>query len=126
MKISVKSIGNQAEKEFATRMHNAGWWVHLLANNRNGQPLDVVMYKGNITWFIDIKNVANGDVFELSRIEPNQHSAFEMLMSYGSSNCAIVILFNDNVFYMLEYKMVKTLMMADIKTVTRDSLKKIV
>jgi hypothetical protein len=122
----IKEIGNRREKEFANRMFNAGWWVHILANNTNGQPFDIVMTKNNITWFLDVKNVATGDVFTLDRIEENQINAFDMLVRRGTTNCGLAIVFDDNVFYLLEYKMMKDLLENRLSTVTKSSLKKII
>jgi hypothetical protein len=90
-----KTLGNAVEKEFAQKMHKAGWWVHLLADKVHGQPFDCIMSNHNITWFLDVKNVANGDKFDLSRIEDNQMNSMIMLWNTGARTIGFVIKFVD-------------------------------
>jgi len=96
-----KIIGNHAEKEFAQKMHKAGWWVHLLADKIHGQPFDCVMSNHGVTWFLDIKNVAHGDTFNLSRIEDNQFNAMMMLWNTGARTIGFAIKFDDG-WYILK------------------------
>jgi Holliday junction resolvase-like predicted endonuclease len=103
MKKTNKQIGNETEKLFAQYMYQQGWWVHILAYNQNGQPFDVVMSKDNITWFLDVKNVESGELFDLERIEPNQHTAFQMLLSKGNGRCGLAVRFSDGNFYLITY-----------------------
>jgi hypothetical protein len=103
MKKSNKQIGNETEKLFAQYMYQQGWWVHILAYNQNGQPFDVVMSKDNVTWFLDVKNVESGELFDLDRIEPNQHTAFQMLISKGTYKCGLAVRFSDGGFYLITY-----------------------
>jgi hypothetical protein len=92
---SNKALGNTVEKEFAQKMHKAGWWVHMLADKIHGQPLDCIMTNMGVTWFLDIKNVANGDKFDLSRIEDNQINSMIMLWNTGIRTVGFAIKFND-------------------------------
>jgi hypothetical protein len=100
---NVKKIGNQVEKEFATLMYAKGWWVHLLNDKVNGQPLDAIMAKDEVVWFLDIKNVSDKDYFLHSRIEPNQHTTMKMLLNRGMKNVGFAIKFDDG-WFLLYYK----------------------
>lgn len=101
-KVSIKSLGNKVEKEFATQMYNRGWWVHLLNDKVNGQPFDVIMAKDESVWFLDVKNVQDKDYFLHSRIEDNQINSMKMLINRGMINVGFVIKFNDG-WYLLKY-----------------------
>lgn len=90
-----KKLGNTVEKEFAQKMHKAGWWVHLLADKIHGQPLDCIMTNHGVTWFIDIKNVKSGETFDLSRIENNQMNSMIMLWNTGIRTVGFAIKFDD-------------------------------
>lgn len=109
MKKSNKKIGNDTEKEFAQFMYQRGWWVHILAYNQNGQPFDVIMSKDDTTWFLDVKNVESGEDFDLDRIEPNQHTAFQMLISKGTKRCGLAVRFSDGNFYLITYETIMKL-----------------
>lgn len=101
-KVSIKSLGNRVEKEFATHMYDRGWWVHLLNDKVNGQPFDVIMAKDESVWFLDVKNVQDKDYFLHSRIEDNQINSMKMLINRGMINVGFVIKFNDG-WYLLKY-----------------------
>lgn len=90
-----KTLGNTVEKEFAQKMHKAGWWVHLLADKIHGQPLDCIMTNHGVTWFLDIKNVKSGETFDLSRIEDNQMNSMIMLWNTGIRTVGFAIKFDD-------------------------------
>ena len=45
--MSNKSNGTAFEREFAEMLSERGFWVHLLKNNSNGQPFDVIATKNN-------------------------------------------------------------------------------
>jgi len=121
--LSNKKIGNQVEKEFAQFMYQQGWWIHILAYNQNGQPFDAVMTRGNITWFLDVKNETD-DYFPLSRIEPNQRDAFEMLLSKKTDTCGLAIKMPDGNFYLLPYKKIKQLEFIGVSKVNKNYMLK--
>jgi penicillin-binding protein-related factor A (putative recombinase) len=102
---SNKAIGTQVEKEFAYKMHRAGWWVHLLADKIHGQPFDCIMSNHGVTWFLDIKNVQHGDTFSLARIEENQINAMVMLWQTGARTVGFAIKFEDG-WYILKLEQI--------------------
>ena len=60
-----------------------GFWAHLLQDNRNGQPFDVIAAKGGKTYVFDCKDCQTG-IFPLSRIEENQWSAMKLWAETGN------------------------------------------
>lgn len=74
--MSNKSNGTAFEREFATLLAGHDFWVHLMQDNRNGQPFDVIAARDGVTYVFDCKD-CKSERFELSRIEANQKLAME-------------------------------------------------
>jgi Holliday junction resolvase len=99
---SNKSIGNQAERAFATLMHNQGWWVHIFATKVVGQPFDCIAANQGVVWFVDIKHIQDGDALLHSRFEENQINAMKMLQKRAFDTLGFVCLFGDG-WYLLRF-----------------------
>ena len=123
-RISNKALGNNTEKEFAQYMYAKGWWVHIFSYNTSGQPCDIVMSRDNMVWFLDVKNV-EGDTFDFGRIEPNQMTAFQLLISRGTYNVGFAIKFQSHGWYLLDFKKMEQLRAVGSYSVNYFSLIKI-
>lgn len=100
--ISNKSIGNSAEKAFASLMFQSGWWVHIFATKVVGQPFDCICANQGVVWFLDIKHVDRDDYLLHSRIEANQQNAMKMLAQRSFDTVGFVCLFDDG-WYLLRF-----------------------
>lgn len=78
-----KKVGNAFEQEFCEILAQHGFWAHNLAQNRQGQPFDVIAAKDGAAYVFDCK-VCEDDVFDLSRIEENQENAMLLWESKGN------------------------------------------
>jgi Holliday junction resolvase len=78
-----KTLGNSFENEFAQILYDNGFWVHLLNQNKSGQPADVIAAKNGKVHLIDCK-VCSDNTFPLSRIEENQDMAMDMWKECGN------------------------------------------
>ena len=94
--MSNKSDGNTFESQFARALHQNGYWVHLLADRKNGQPFDVIAVKNNISYAFDCKSCMNG-YFALSRIEDNQELAMDAWLDAGNSMPMFALKFKDSI-----------------------------
>lgn len=81
--MSNKSNGTEFEKEFAQLLFKNSFWVHLMQDNRNGQPFDVIAAKDGETYVFDCKDCTLG-MFSLSRIEENQECAMRLWQECGN------------------------------------------
>jgi Holliday junction resolvase len=100
-----KKIGNTTERKLADLMFKEGWWVHLVKDKINGQPFDVIMSKNNVTWFVDIKHVKEGQEYLLtSRIEENQRNAMKLLEERGTDKTGFIIYFEGDGWFMIQNK----------------------
>lgn len=100
--MSNKSNGTAFEKEFAERLAEHGFWAHLLKDNHNGQPFDVIAAKDKRTYVFDCKDCKNG-IFVLTRIEENQKSAMQLWRECGNREGMFVLQLPSGI-RMLPYK----------------------
>lgn len=119
-RMSNRQDGNQFETEFCEMLFKRGFWVHNLAQNKSGQPADVIAVKNGNAFLIDCKVCAK-DTFTVTRVEPNQASAMELwnMCCNGIGWFAIKI---RNEVYMMDYDLIReshgsTLNYDTIKTV---------
>ena len=90
-----RSMGNRFEQELAQTLSARGFWVHVLQQNKRGQPADIIAVKGKYHTLIDCKVVSEGKSFPFSRIEENQRLAMRMFEERGRHNCYFAIRFPD-------------------------------
>ena len=81
--MSNKKIGNDFENEFCKMLSENGFWVHNLAQNRAGQPADVIAARDGGSFLIDCKVCSTGR-FQLKRIEENQQLAMQHWLDMGN------------------------------------------
>lgn len=97
MKHSNKQAGNAFERSFCEMLFSKGFWVHNFAQNRDGQPADVIAVRNGIAYLIDCK-VCSGDSFRLGRIEDNQNLAMELWRSVGNERAWFAVLIEGNIY----------------------------
>ncbi len=104
-----KKIGNQYESIFINVLRNKGFWCHLFSYNKNGQPCDIVAIKNDIPYLIDVKHCEE-EVFNFSKIQPNQITCFEYASLCGVTKTGFAIWFTcRNKWLFLPYEEVKRL-----------------
>lgn len=100
--MSNKSNGNCFEREMAKMLSDKGCWVHIIRDNENGQPFDLIAVRRSTTTAIDCK-LCLSDSFKLSRIEDNQRLAFEKFnrcAGAGRSVLALKFVKHDSIVFM--------------------------
>ena len=107
MKVINKKIGNDFEKELSEILYDAGYWVHLLNQNKNGQPADIIAVKNHRAFLIDAK-VCTYELFPFKRIEDNQQLAMDMWIECGNSTPYFALKARNEV-YIVAYETIKDL-----------------
>lgn len=69
-----RKTGTGFERDLCVSLSGYGFWAHNLAQNRQGQPFDVIAAINGNSYVIDCK-VCENDTFRLDRIEQNQETA---------------------------------------------------
>ena len=73
-KVTNKKLGSDFERELSLLLSQNRFWVHNFQNKVEGQPADIIAVKKCHAYLIDAK-VCSNNLFPISRIEPNQHTA---------------------------------------------------
>lgn len=122
--MSNKTAGNAFEREFCDILSHNGFWAHILQDNRNGQPFDIISAKDGNTLVFDCK-VCEAGRFYLSRMEGNQISAMERWEACGNGEGAFAIKFlrTGNIYIVLFRELMKA-REAGIRSLSESSLKK--
>lgn len=101
-----KKLGNKFEKELSEILYNAGYWVHLLNQNKNGQPADIIAVKNKKAYLIDAK-VCSLEKFAFKRVEENQQLSMQMFIDCGNTTPYFALKARNEI-YMLSYKTIRT------------------
>ena len=101
-RMSNKAVGTAFEREFCNILSRNGFWAHILQDNQNGQPFDIISAKNGNTLVFDCK-VCETSRFCLSRIEGNQISAMKLWKECGNEEGAFAIKFlkTENIYIIL-------------------------
>lgn len=98
--MSNKKLGNDFEAKFCEILYDNFFWTHNFAQNKAGQPADVIAVKNKKAYLIDCK-VCKNDVFPFSRIEPNQHTAMRLWKESGNGEGWFALGLSDGSIYMI-------------------------
>lgn len=119
--MSNKSEGTKFEQEIADKLYENGWWVHLIQQNKAGQPADIIAVKGDATVLIDCKDCKTKK-FDLSRVEENQLNAMKMFVSRSFGQALFVIKLNGEIYFINYWTMLGEIV-KDTKSVNEIWLK---
>lgn len=104
--MSNRSNGTAFESELCSFLSENGFWAHNMAQNKAGQPADVIACKNGEPFLIDCK-LCNGSRFVMNRIEANQSYAMTVWEAFGNGKGLFAIKFNDFGTYMIDIDSLK-------------------
>lgn len=93
-----RKMGNKFEREFAEILHRWGFWVHLLCQNQDGQPADMIAVRNKRAYLIDCKVCSSGKGFDLSRVEDNQITAMTAWWECGNGEGWFAVKQNEQIY----------------------------
>ena len=117
--MSNKKVGNDFEREFCEILSENGFWVHNFAQNKDGQPADVIAVKDGEPFLIDCK-VCDSGIFQLSRIEENQILAMQHWFDCRCYEAWFALKIDDNII-MIAYNQMMFVKVSQ-KTMTRQEM----
>ena len=117
-----KKLGNDFEKELSEILYDAGYWVHFLNQNKNGQPADIIAVKNRMAFLIDAK-VCTYEVFPFRRIEDNQQLAMNMWIECGNIDPYFALKCRNEI-YMVAYSTVMDLIRKGKKQLNFEDMNK--
>ena len=110
-----KKLGNTFEQELCEKLAEYGFWVHCMAQNKSGQPADIIAVKNKQAYLIDAKVVSSVRGFALSRVEENQDLAMDLWGTCGNGQGWFAFKLPNEEIYMLPHFTVKALMVSQSK-----------
>ena len=117
-----KKLGNKFEKELSEILYDAGYWVHLLNQNKNGQPADIIAVKNKKAYLIDAK-VCSLEKFAFKRVEENQRLSMQMFIECGNTTPYFALKARNEI-YMLSYKTIRDLIKQGKKQLNFEEINK--
>lgn len=100
-------VGSTTEKTVVNALRQKGYWVYNTPMKANGQPVDIIAIKGNVSYLMDAKHIRENDVsFTFNRVEPNQITTMLYAMDFAKiENLGFAILFErTGAIYWLDFK----------------------
>ena len=82
--------------------------MHVMQQNRSGQPADIIAVRGHFHTLIDCKVCENG-VFPFERIEENQRSAMHMFFRKAGELCYFALKLPEGEIRMVSLQRLETL-----------------
>lgn len=119
-----RSTGNRFEQEIAEILYKNGFWVHVMQQNKSGQPADIIAVKGKYHTLIDGKVVSDNEGFPFSRIEENQRSAMHMFTRRCGELCYFAIKLPDDTIWLVSLQRLETLESRGKKRLTDEDIRK--
>ena len=117
-----KKLGNNFEKELSEILYDAGYWVHLLNQNKNGQPADIIAVKNGKAYLIDAKE-CTWEIFPLKRMEYNQELSMGLWIECGNTTPYFALKARNEI-YMLSYKTIRDLIKQGKKQLNFEEINK--
>lgn len=117
-----KYLGNKFEKELSEILYDAGYWVHLLNQNKNGQPADIIAVKNGEAYLIDAKECTR-EIFPLKRMEYNQELSMGLWIECGNTTPYFALKARNEI-YMVDYTTVMELIRKGKKQLNLEDMNK--
>lgn len=118
-----RTNGGRFEQELAEKLYDAGFWVHLLQQNKAGQPADIIAVKGKYHTLIDCKVVSDNNGFPFERVEENQRMAMKLFQKRGNELCYFAIKLPDGSIWMVAMERILTLKDRGKKRLTEEEIR---
>lgn len=123
MKNNNRTQGNAFEQRLCLSLSAYGFWAHNLAQNKQGQPFDVMASRNGRTHPIDCK-VCEKDVFKLYRMEENQISAMTLWRETGNGEGWFALEMSNSAVYFLRFYFLMELLDQGIASLSEKQIKR--
>ena len=116
-----RTVGGRFEQELSHILAENGFWVHVMQQNKAGQPADIIAVRGRFHTLIDCKVCENG-FFAFERIEDNQRSAMKRFFNRGGELCYFALKLPDDTIRMVNIERCETLKGRGYKRITAERM----
>ena len=118
-----RSVGGRFEQDLSHILAEHGFWVHVMQQNKAGQPADIIAVKGRFHTLIDCKVCENG-YFTFDRIEDNQRLAMKTFFRKCGELSYFALKLPDESLWMISLERCETLKNRGKKKLTEDDIRK--
>lgn len=118
-----RTVGGKFEQELAEKLADGGFWVHVMQQNKAGQPADIIAVKGCYHTLIDCKVISDDGGFPFERIEENQRLAMKMFQKRGGELCYFALKTPDEEIHLVSLERLLTLQNRGKKRITEREIR---
>ena len=118
-----RSTGGRFEQELSQTLAEHGFWVHVMQQNKSGQPADIIAVKKKFHTLIDCKLISDDKGFPFERIEENQRLAMKLFTRKGGELCYFALKLPDGVIRMVSLSRLETLKNRGKKRITDNDIR---
>lgn len=118
-----RSTGNRFEQELSETLAKNGFWVHVLQQNKAGQPADIIAVKGKFHTLIDCKVISDSHGFPFERVEENQKYAMRMFQRKAGELCYFAMRLPDGSVWLVSLERIETLKGRGKKRLTEEEIR---
>ena len=118
-----RTTGGRFEQELSHILADHGFWVHVMQQNKAGQPADIIAVRGKFHTLIDCKVCENG-TFPFERIEENQRLAMKRFFNRCGELCYFALKLPDGEIRMVSLERLNTLSARGKHRLTEADIKK--
>ena len=103
-----RTVGGKFEQELSDKLAEAGYWSHVMQQNKAGQPADIIAVKGKFHTLIDCKVISDHNGFTFDRIEENQKHAMRMFNRKCCELCYFALKLPDESVWLVNIERLET------------------
>jgi Holliday junction resolvase len=118
-----RTSGGKFEQELSHILAENGFWVHVMQQNKAGQPADIIALRGRFHTLIDCKVCDNG-FFAFERIEDNQRMAMKLFFNKAGELCYFALRLPDGSIRMVSLERCLTIKNRGKKRISADEMTK--
>ena len=104
-----RTNGNRFEQEFANILAANKFWVHVMQQNKSGQPADIIAIKGRYHTLIDCKVISTDQGFQFDRVEENQKYAMRLFQKRCGELCYFALKLPSGAIRLINLERIETL-----------------
>ena len=123
MKTDNRTNGGHFEQELSEKLADNGFWVHVMQQNKSGQPADIIAVKGSFHTLIDCKVISDDNGFPFERVEENQKLAMRMFQRKANELCYFALKLPDESIWLINLERIETIRGRGKKRLTDDEIR---
>ena len=118
-----RTNGGRFEQELAKILAEHGFWVHVMQQNKAGQPADIIAVKHGFHTLIDCKVISDGNGFSFERVEENQKYAMRTFQRKADELCYFALKLPDGTIWLVSLERIETLKLRGKKKLTENEIR---